>query len=104
MNTNDEQAIIAGLYALARMLAEEIASALETPLQVTEPPTAAPVPVPGGPRPDRYVTAQELGDTLALPLASVWHHARNGTIPALKVGSTYRFDLNHVIEVLHGRD
>jgi len=30
MNTNDEQAIIAGLYAFARMLSGEIAAALET--------------------------------------------------------------------------
>jgi len=100
MNTTDEHAIIEGLRAFTRMLAHEIAAALETSPPEPPPSTAAPGPVSTRPCTDRYVTAQELADTLALPLASVWHHARNGTIPALRLGSAYRFDLAHVIEVL----
>lgn len=85
MNTADEQAIIEGLRAFARMLAREIAGALER--SPREPPP--PAPVTTRLRPDRYLTAQEVSDILALPLGSVWHHARNGTIPSLKVGASY---------------
>jgi excisionase family DNA binding protein len=43
---------------------------------------------------DRYLTAEEVADYLKLPLVTVYLYARNGSLPAAKLGKHWRFSLN----------
>lgn len=65
--TSDEEAIIEGLRAIARMLAKELEGALETSYRepvTPPPPPKAPPQAPAPPRPDHYINAQEFAEML----------------------------------------
>jgi len=49
----------------------------------------------------RYLTADEVADYLNLPVVTVYKYARNGDLPASKLGKHWRFSTRHIDEWIH---
>ena len=64
------------------------------------PPARAAEPRVGLTRAD-VMTAAEVADLLALPLSTVYHLAREGQLPASRLGRTWRFLRPRIEELLY---
>ncbi len=64
-------------------------------------PTSVPVPVRRLTR-DEILTAVEVADLLHLPVSTVYHLARQGRLPASRLGRSYRFLRPQIEALLEG--
>ena len=48
--------------------------------------------------PEHYLTVDEVAEYLKLPVVTIYLYARNGSLPAAKLGKHWRFSLSHLEE------
>lgn len=64
-----------------------------------------PSPTPGRERPltrDEVMTASEVADLLHMPTSTIYHLARQGQLPAKRLGRTWRFLRPRLEQLLNG--
>ena len=102
-NVHDMELAVAGLCALARIITRAVLKEIPPSPAEAQAPRPEMERIPQESRTsgsDRLITAEQLADKLSMPISSIYRLAREGKLPAIRLGRLLRFEPTLVSEVL----